>query len=396
MISPYKSSEFRITSPVGWRVNPITGSGKQAHYGLDCVSCGDDTVVAVKSGKVVRSRIVTNKLDATWQWGNYVAITDSDGYTIYYCHMSARFVSVGDTVAEGQSIGREGATGAVTGKHLHIELRRGNEKCNLDGGLTNCNIAAVLGVTNAVGRYKASEWPSEAKSNIYSRSGFTFVLASNFKVVYADKAKRSAVEYGNVVNGGFFGNYKSSDKLFTLPAANLCCDIDVAKLSDTARKYISRFYFDGKLRISCGQNASEQFRGKAVSTLIVPESGKPYIADVGELPSGCKYAISGVPTVRNKGDVDYYGYVKAQGWDESCMYAAWRTFLGVKDGQIWIITGKTTTANYIYGCEMWKILAREAFDDVIAIDGGGSYFWRYNGKAKATSGNRQINNVITF
>jgi exopolysaccharide biosynthesis protein len=46
--------------------------------------------------------------------------------------------------------------------------------------------------------------------------------------------------------------------------------------------------------------------------------------------------------------------------------------------------------------EFWKKIKDEGFDDIICIDGGGSYFKRFNGKVSATIGSRQINNIITF
>ena len=95
--------------------------------------------------------------------------------------------------------------------------------------------------------------------------------------------------------------------------------------------------------------------------------------------------------------MDYYRYVKGQqGWDESPMYATYRHWLAVRDGEIWLITGRTYTRNYIYGMEMWKKIRNEHFDDVIAIDGGGSYYYKNGSKVKTTFENRQVNTIITF
>ena len=127
----------------GQRIHPITGV-KEFHKGIDIVAVGGDEVVAAKSGTVVRSRIVTDKSDATWQWGNYVAVQGSDGCTIYYCHLSTRAVRVGEKVTRGDLLGLQGATGQATGKHLHFEVRRNGE---------SINAAEYLGIENKLGTY---------------------------------------------------------------------------------------------------------------------------------------------------------------------------------------------------------------------------------------------------
>lgn len=130
--------------------------------------------------------------------------------------------------------------------------------------------------------------------------------------------------------------------------------------------------------------------------MIVPKDGKPYIIDTNSIPDNAEYAISGVPTVRHGDDVDYYNYVTKQGWDSSCMYGTYRNWLGIRDGKIWKISGRTYSNNYIYGMEFWKKIKNEQFEDVICLDGGGSYYKKINGRIQATSGSRSVNNIITF
>lgn len=120
---PYKSS-FRVTSPYGMRIDPISGGGTW-HGGIDLVGEGDDkTVVSTSQGVVVQSQIITDRADLTWEWGNYVAVLADNGYVIYYCHLSRRLVKVGDAVKVGTPLGIEGSSGRSTGSHLHFEVRK--------------------------------------------------------------------------------------------------------------------------------------------------------------------------------------------------------------------------------------------------------------------------------
>ncbi|MGN0378917.1 MAG: hypothetical protein ACI4EU_04960 [Butyrivibrio sp.] len=250
-----------------------------------------------------------------------------------------------------------------------------------------------LGIANAAGTYQVKPAAPIVRKSSYTANGLMFERIDNFAVKYWDKPKKQIPN--NSSTGGFWAAYSSSEgEKFTLPVGNLVCDCALSDVPAAAQKYIKPYISGSKLRINCANNQSNQFKGKKVSTLIVPSSGKPYIDDVSEVPVNAKYAISGVPTVRNGDDVDYYNYVKAQGWDDSCMYATWRSWLGVRDGEIWRISGRTTSKNYIYGMEMWKKLKSEGFDDVITLDGGGSWAVRRGSSYSATAGDRCINNII--
>jgi murein DD-endopeptidase MepM/ murein hydrolase activator NlpD len=60
-------------------------------------------------------------------YGNEVVIKHTDGMYSQYAHMSKVDVSEGQTVKGGQKIGLSGATGNITGPHLHMEIRSGPE-----------------------------------------------------------------------------------------------------------------------------------------------------------------------------------------------------------------------------------------------------------------------------
>lgn len=86
------------------------------HTGVDFAADTGTTVKAVGAGTVV---------SAGWggAYGNQVVIRHADGMYSQYAHLSQFSVSAGQTVTEGQQLGLSGATGNVTGPHLHFEIR---------------------------------------------------------------------------------------------------------------------------------------------------------------------------------------------------------------------------------------------------------------------------------
>ncbi|MFF7313948.1 peptidoglycan DD-metalloendopeptidase family protein [Streptomyces sp. NPDC008137] len=86
------------------------------HTGVDFVVPTGTSLKAVGAGTVV---------SAGWggAYGNQVVIQLEDGKYAQYAHLSQLSVSAGQTVTAGQQIGLSGATGNVTGPHLHFEIR---------------------------------------------------------------------------------------------------------------------------------------------------------------------------------------------------------------------------------------------------------------------------------
>ncbi|MFE0626440.1 M23 family metallopeptidase [Streptomyces sp. NPDC058864] len=86
------------------------------HTGVDFVASVGTPVHAAGAGTVV---------EAGWggSYGNNIVIRHADGMYTQYGHLSSLGVSVGQTVSAGQRIGLSGATGNVTGPHLHFEAR---------------------------------------------------------------------------------------------------------------------------------------------------------------------------------------------------------------------------------------------------------------------------------
>lgn len=146
------SCVIRLTSPYGYRTDPITGAAHSWHGGIDLVGV-DGRIVAAMGGTVAVSQIVTDQRNATWQWGNYVCVLGDDGNYIYYCHMAERAVQTGERVEAGQLLGYMGKTGLATGNHLHFEVRTARNQ--------QINAAEYLGIANEAGTITA---PADADS----------------------------------------------------------------------------------------------------------------------------------------------------------------------------------------------------------------------------------------
>lgn len=87
-----------------------------SHTGIDFHAAGGTPVHAVGSGTVVSTG---------WggAYGNQIVIRMADGMYTQYGHLSSIGVTVGRQVTPGEQIGLSGATGNVTGPHLHFEAR---------------------------------------------------------------------------------------------------------------------------------------------------------------------------------------------------------------------------------------------------------------------------------
>ncbi|MGJ7420073.1 M23 family metallopeptidase [Streptomyces cinereoruber] len=88
------------------------------HTGLDFAAPTGTPLKAVH-GATVKS--------AGWSgsYGYRIVLELEDGTEVWYCHLSSMTVSAGQTVGTGETIGRVGATGNVSGAHLHLEVHPG-------------------------------------------------------------------------------------------------------------------------------------------------------------------------------------------------------------------------------------------------------------------------------
>ncbi|MFL5613756.1 MAG: M23 family metallopeptidase [Gemmatimonadaceae bacterium] len=132
--------------PRGTRITSTFGSGRVFNGRLSSSHGGVD--FAGQPGEPVRAanRGVIALVDNFFLAGNVVYVDHGGGVVTGYFHLSQALVAVGDTVARGQEIGLVGATGRVTGPHLHWSARYGEHTVD-PMGLIELTRPVVRGMT---------------------------------------------------------------------------------------------------------------------------------------------------------------------------------------------------------------------------------------------------------
>jgi murein DD-endopeptidase MepM/ murein hydrolase activator NlpD len=107
------------------KVTSRFGSGRLFNGRVSSNHLGVDYRGAVGEPVVAANRGVVALVSEFFLAGNVIYIDHGDGVLTGYFHLSKQEVAVGDTVERGQEIGLVGATGRVTGPHLHWSARFG-------------------------------------------------------------------------------------------------------------------------------------------------------------------------------------------------------------------------------------------------------------------------------
>ena len=105
-----------LTSGFGPRVHPIDGELKN-HNGVDLMVDEGTPILAYAAGEV-------DYVGESEAYGLYLQLKHADGLTTFYAHCKNISVKKGQQVSVGEKIGEVGATGNVTGAHLHFEMRQ--------------------------------------------------------------------------------------------------------------------------------------------------------------------------------------------------------------------------------------------------------------------------------
>ena len=116
----YPLKSIKVTSPYGYRRDPITG--KQSwHNGLD-LRAKNEPAYAMMDG-------IVEKVGYDNRSGNYVTLRHGN-YRVSYCHLSSIIVRKGEYVYPGIIVGVTGDTGRSTGSHLHLTCKKDGRRIN--------------------------------------------------------------------------------------------------------------------------------------------------------------------------------------------------------------------------------------------------------------------------
>ena len=143
------------------------------HKGTDYAVPVGTPVTAFKDGVVSKEALDSG-------YGTAVMIEHADGHQSIYAHLSSRSVNAGDTVKAGQRIGKSGATGNVTGPHLHFEIRRGkNNPVNPAGYTSGSSLPGGNYISSVVAPSSSELLSTGAASNTTSMSSGSSVSMSS-------------------------------------------------------------------------------------------------------------------------------------------------------------------------------------------------------------------------
>ena len=118
----YPLNGARLSSPFGWRDDPI--SGERRHHAAVDLSAPLGTVVKASMDGTVSA------LSYDRTYGNFIILSHPGGYQTMYAHLNSFSVKKGDNVTQGTQIGAVGTTGYSTGPHLHFAVFKNGRAVN--------------------------------------------------------------------------------------------------------------------------------------------------------------------------------------------------------------------------------------------------------------------------
>lgn len=112
---PVRQNRFRDTSSYGIRLDPVVGNQLEFHTGIDMAGETREPIFSTADG-------VVKKVFYDPGYGYTVIIQHFSNYSTLYAHLFQPLVHPEKKIRKGDLIGLMGATGRVTGTHLHYEV----------------------------------------------------------------------------------------------------------------------------------------------------------------------------------------------------------------------------------------------------------------------------------
>lgn len=118
--SPFPGMAWSISSPFGWRTNPMTGRGQEWHNGIDIPKPIGIPIRAIADGYIMLAQFSASA--GNWIRINHGYIPGIGHVISEYMHNSRNLAAVPQRVVAGQIIAEVGSTGRSTGPHLHLGI----------------------------------------------------------------------------------------------------------------------------------------------------------------------------------------------------------------------------------------------------------------------------------